>query len=62
MISSGFTNAPISRFLVFFTVAGALLATVTDTRYYLPIAVVPHFWGYGQVWRAGLWTVRFLSF
>ena len=55
MISSGFTNAPVTRALVFGTVLAALLASLTDTRYYLPIAVVPHFWSYGQAWRAVTW-------
>ncbi|KAF1930106.1 uncharacterized protein M421DRAFT_59265 [Didymella exigua CBS 183.55] len=55
MISSGFTNAPVSQFLVFGTVIGSLVASLTDTRYYLPIAVVPHIWGYGQLWRVLTW-------
>lgn len=59
MISSGFTNAPVSQFLVFSTVIGALLATLTDTRYYLHIQVVPHIWGYGQFWRFLTWQVCF---
>ncbi|KAF3034611.1 hypothetical protein E8E12_005464 [Didymella heteroderae] len=56
MISSGFTNAPVSQFLVFGTVIGSLVASLTDTRYYLPIAVVPHIWGYGQLWRTLTWV------
>jgi hypothetical protein len=55
MISSGFTNAPVSRALVFGTVLASLLFSLTDTRYYLPISVVPHFWGYGQAWRVLTW-------
>jgi hypothetical protein len=58
MISSGFTNAPVSQFLVFSTVIGALLATITDTRYYIHVAVVPHIWTYGQFWRFLTWQVR----
>jgi hypothetical protein len=57
MISSGFTNAPVTQFLVFGTVIGALLATITDSRYYLPIQVVPHIWQYGQFWRFAVWQV-----
>ena len=55
MISSGFTNAPVTQTLVFGTVIGTLAATITDTRYYLPIAVAPHVWGYGQLWRFITW-------
>ena len=62
MISSGFTNAPVTQFLVFGTVIGALLAAITDSRFYLHIQVVPHLWGYGQFWRCGVWMVCFISF
>jgi hypothetical protein len=57
MITSGFTNAPVSQFLVFSAVIGALCATITDTRYYLHISVVPHIWTYGQFWRFLTWQV-----
>jgi hypothetical protein len=57
MITSGFTNAPVSQFLVFGTVIGALLASLTDTRYYIHIQVVPHLWNYGQFWRVLTWQV-----
>lgn len=59
MISSGFTNAPVSQFLVFSAVIGALIATITDTRYYLHIAVVPHIWTYSQFWRFLTWQVSY---
>ncbi|KAH6881476.1 hypothetical protein BKA58DRAFT_3207 [Alternaria rosae] len=61
MISSGFTNAPVTQFLVFGTVIGALLATITDSRFYLHIQVVPHLWQYGQFWRVGVWTLSFTN-
>ncbi|RYN60924.1 hypothetical protein AA0114_g796 [Alternaria tenuissima] len=61
MISSGFTNAPVTQFLVFGTVIGALLATITDSRYYLHIQVVPHVWQYGQFWRFAVWQLSFTN-
>ncbi|KAF2812103.1 uncharacterized protein BDZ99DRAFT_496620 [Mytilinidion resinicola] len=61
MLTSGFTNAPVSRFLVFWVVTGALLASLTDTRYYLHIEVVPHLWGYGQWWRAVSWVACYTN-
>lgn len=61
MISSGFTNAPVSQFLVFAVVIAALVTTLSDTRYYLPIAVVPHIWGYGQLWRFVTWSWVFTN-
>ncbi|KAF2678284.1 hypothetical protein K458DRAFT_423228 [Lentithecium fluviatile CBS 122367] len=61
MITSGFTNAPVSQFLVFWTVIGALVASLTDTRYYIHIQVVPHLWNYGQFWRAFTWQVCYTN-
>ncbi|KAF2264601.1 hypothetical protein CC78DRAFT_494694 [Lojkania enalia] len=61
MITSGFSNAPVSQFLVFATVLGALAVALTDTRYYIHVAVVPHLWGYGQVWRVFTWQACFTN-
>ncbi|KAF2488486.1 hypothetical protein BU16DRAFT_227980 [Lophium mytilinum] len=61
MLTSGFTNAPVSRFLVFWVVTGALLASMTDMRYYLHIEVVPHLWGYGQWWRGLSWVTCYTN-
>ncbi|OCK84938.1 hypothetical protein K432DRAFT_439655 [Lepidopterella palustris CBS 459.81] len=61
MLTSGFTNAPVSRFLVFWVVAGALLASLTDTRYYIHIEVVPHLWVYGQFWRLLTWQICYTN-
>ncbi|KAF2642653.1 hypothetical protein P280DRAFT_497436 [Massarina eburnea CBS 473.64] len=61
MITSGFTNAPVSRFLVFSAVIVSLLVSLTDTRYYLHIEVVPHLWGYAQFWRVGVWQTCFTN-
>ncbi|KAF2866917.1 hypothetical protein BDV95DRAFT_503978 [Massariosphaeria phaeospora] len=61
MISSGFTNAPVSRFLVFSTVVAALATSLTDSRHYLNILVVPHVWGYGQFWRFAVWQACYTN-
>ncbi|KAF9741276.1 hypothetical protein PMIN06_002065 [Paraphaeosphaeria minitans] len=61
MITSGFTNAPVSQFLVFGLVIGALVASLTDTRYYIHIQVVPHIWKYGQFWRFLTWQICFTN-
>ncbi|KAF2465419.1 uncharacterized protein BDR25DRAFT_306579 [Lindgomyces ingoldianus] len=61
MITSGFTNAPVSQFLVYSTVIGALAASLTDTRYYIHIEVVPHIWNYGQFWRFLTWQVCYTN-
>ena len=51
MLSSGFTDAFVSRSLVFGIVAASLLASVTDTKHYFYIQVEPHLWQYHQLWR-----------
>lgn len=55
MLTSGFTNAPVSRFLVFYVVATSLLASITDSKYLIHIHVVPHIWVYRQFWRLLTW-------
>ncbi|KAF2749692.1 hypothetical protein M011DRAFT_465365 [Sporormia fimetaria CBS 119925] len=60
MITSGFTNAPVTQFLVFATVITSLIVSLTDTRYYLPI-VIPHIWRYGQYWRFLTWQLCYTN-
>lgn len=60
MLTSGFTNARVSRFLVFWVVTSALLASLMDTKYYIHIEVVPHLWVYGQFWRLLTWQVSWV--
>ncbi|KAK3638325.1 hypothetical protein LTR56_013154 [Elasticomyces elasticus] len=55
MLSSGFTNAPVSQGLVVAVVLSAFLATMTDTKYYLWIEVRPHLLDYRQFWRLLTW-------
>ncbi|KAK5739179.1 hypothetical protein LTR17_005480 [Elasticomyces elasticus] len=55
MLSSGFTNAPVSQGLVVAVVLSAFLATMTDTKYYLWIEVRPHLLDYHQFWRLLTW-------
>lgn len=57
MLTSGFTNAPVTKFLVFYTVAAAFLASITDSQYLLYIQVVPHLWVHRQFWRLLTWQV-----
>ena len=55
MLASGFTNAPVSKGLVTAVVLTALLATLTDTKYYFWIEVRPHLLDYRQFWRLLTW-------
>ncbi|QIW98681.1 hypothetical protein AMS68_004199 [Peltaster fructicola] len=61
MISSGFTNAPISRVLLIAVVLTAVAATVTDSKYYLWIEVRPHLLDYGQYWRLLTWQFAYTN-
>ncbi|KLJ09299.1 hypothetical protein EMPG_15279, partial [Blastomyces silverae] len=49
MISSGFTNAPISKYVMVFIIASSITASIADVKYLLYIQVVPHLWQYWQL-------------
>jgi len=55
MLTSGFTNAPVSKVLLFSVVASSVLVSISDTKYLFYIQVVPHLWRYRQAWRVLLW-------
>lgn len=59
MLSSGFTNASVSKLLVFGITASSILVSITDSKYLFSIQVVPHLWRYKQAWRLLLWQVSF---
>ncbi|KAI9880551.1 MAG: hypothetical protein M1830_002250 [Pleopsidium flavum] len=61
MLTSGFTNAPISRFLVLFVIAGSIIVSITDSKYLFYIQVVPHLWRYKQAWRLLVWQACFTN-
>lgn len=61
MLTSGFTNAPVTKFLVFYTVAAAFVASITDSQYLLYIQVVPHLWVHRQFWRLLTWQACFAN-
>ncbi|QSS60657.1 hypothetical protein I7I51_05458 [Histoplasma capsulatum] len=48
MISSGFTNAPISKYVMVFIIASSIVVSIADVKYLLYIQVVPHLWKYWQ--------------
>lgn len=61
MLASGFANAPVTRFLVLSTVVSALLASITDTKYFFPIQPRPHLLDYGQFWRLLTWQICYTN-
>ncbi|KAI9846010.1 MAG: hypothetical protein M1837_004416 [Sclerophora amabilis] len=61
MLSSGFTNAPVSKLLLFTVVGSSVLASITDSKYLFYIQVVPHLWRYKQVWRIFSWQTCYTN-
>ena len=61
MLSSGFTNAPVTQFLVFGTVITAFLASITDTKYYFWIQARPHLFDYWQFCRLLTWQICYTN-
>lgn len=55
MLASGFTAAPVSKYLLFGIVVSSLLVSINDIKYLFHIQLVPHIWPYKQFWRLLLW-------
>lgn len=61
MLSSGFTNAPVTRLLVIAVVLNSFLATITDTKVFCWIEVRPHLLDYHQIWRLVTWQLCYTN-
>lgn len=61
MLSSGFTNASASKFLVVSVVASSLLASVTDSKHLFWLAIRPHIIDYRQFWRFLTWQACYTN-
>jgi len=57
MLTSGFKYTPVSRLLLLFVVIASTVASITDTKYYFYIQIVPHIWVWHQFWRLLTWQV-----
>lgn len=57
MFTSGLTNTPITKTLLIYILASSILLSILDLKHLAGIQVSPHFWTYGQFWRAALWHV-----
>lgn len=57
MLSSGFTNAPVSKSLVIYIVASSIALSIFDIKHLANILVDVHLWRYGQFSRVFLWQV-----
>ncbi|KAG9243803.1 hypothetical protein BJ878DRAFT_509084 [Calycina marina] len=61
MLSSGFTDAPVSRSLVYFLIGSSILVSITDLKHYFYIQIVPHIWTYHQVWRVLIYQLCYIN-
>ncbi|CAG7919934.1 unnamed protein product [Penicillium olsonii] len=61
MLTSGLTNTPLTKTLLIYTIASAIALSIFDIKYLVVIHVSPHFWPYGQFWRALAWQVGFAN-
>lgn len=61
MLASGFSNAPLSRYLVMGVVAASLMATMTDSKHLFWIMVKPHISDYRQFWRCMTWPLLYTN-
>lgn len=61
MLSTGFTDAPVTRSLVYGIVGASILVSVMDIKHYFYIQVDPHFWRYHQIWRALIYQLCFTN-
>ncbi|KAJ9199056.1 hypothetical protein DTO164E3_4760 [Paecilomyces variotii] len=57
MLSSGFANASVSKSLLIYVVVSSIALALFDSKHLAHIQVVPHLWGYGQLWRVFVWQV-----
>ncbi|KAJ5659762.1 hypothetical protein N7507_006213 [Penicillium longicatenatum] len=57
MLTSGFTNTPLTKFLLIYTIASSIALSIFDIKHLASIHVSPHFWPYAQFWRALFWQI-----
>ncbi|KAL3456181.1 hypothetical protein BJX64DRAFT_271145, partial [Aspergillus heterothallicus] len=57
MQASGLTNTPLTRFLLIYTIAASIALSIFDIKHVPAIYVSPHFFPYGQFWRALIWQI-----
>ncbi|KAI9777600.1 MAG: hypothetical protein M1839_008654 [Geoglossum umbratile] len=55
MLTSGFTNTPTTKLLLFGLVFSSILVSIRDSKHLFWIQVDPHLWRYRQAWRMLVW-------
>jgi hypothetical protein len=61
MLSTGFTDAPVTRSLAYGIIGASILVSVTDVKHYFYIQVDPHLWRYHQLWRIFIYQFCYLN-
>ncbi|KAJ5544846.1 hypothetical protein N7461_007150 [Penicillium sp. DV-2018c] len=57
MLTSGLTNAPITKTLIIYAIASSVALSLFDIKHLAVISISPHFWPYAQFWRALVWQI-----
>ncbi|EAW24966.1 protein dscB [Aspergillus fischeri NRRL 181] len=57
MLTSGLTNAPITKLLLIYTIASSIALSILDIKYLASIRISPHLWPYAQFWRLATWQL-----
>lgn len=57
MLTSGLTNAPLTKAFLIYSIAASIALSILDIKHLASIHVSPHFFPYGQFWRALVWQV-----
>lgn len=57
MLTSGLTNAPITKLLLIYTIASSIALSILDIKHLASIHVSPHLWPYAQFWRLATWQL-----
>jgi hypothetical protein len=61
MLTSGLTNAPLTKSLLIYTITSSIALSLFDIKHLASIHVSPHFWPYAQFWRALIWQIAGFS-
>lgn len=59
--TSGFSNTPVSRFLILSSIGTSILSAILDIKHLLPIKFTPHLWPWLQVSRLLTFQIAYTS-